>query len=194
MSLMAGPMAGTSWTRNEVSAFLKLRPHDLIPLLHSGSWPPQSLHVECSHIEEIKLSEGFEQAMDKLGAVITKRSNTPPELKPEDYPEEDPPDYSGPDYSPVPEMLKVHLPNRPRQLDIDPERWGIRVGQFKAFLGVVFCKGMSRWNVVCGGIPVKPKQNKEKLIPGGVVFRHLISKPLNKDTSFTGKLSLPDGI
>ena len=71
------PMPGTSWTRNEVSSFLKLRPHDLIPLLHSGSWPPQSLHVECSRIEEIKLSHGFEQAMDELVAAVSKRCAVP---------------------------------------------------------------------------------------------------------------------
>ena len=52
------PMPGTSWTRNEVSAFLKKKPHDLIPVLHSGEWPPESLFVECSRIEEIKLSYG----------------------------------------------------------------------------------------------------------------------------------------
>ena len=67
------PMAGTSWTRNEVSAFLKQRPKNLIPLLHSGSWPPTSLTIECSNIEEVKLAQGFDVAMDKVKNVIAKR-------------------------------------------------------------------------------------------------------------------------
>ena len=59
-------MAGTSWTLNEVSSFLKLKPHKLFPLLHSGEWPPEELYVECSRIEEVKLSSGFETAMERL--------------------------------------------------------------------------------------------------------------------------------
>ena len=63
-------MAGTSWTMQEVRAFLKLKPTKLFPLLHSGVWPPEELFVECNHIEEVKLSTGFDTAMKRLIKAI----------------------------------------------------------------------------------------------------------------------------
>ena len=66
-------MAGTSWTLNEVRAFMKLRPTMLFPVLHSGTWPPEDLFVECNHIEEVKLSMGFEPAMQRLVKGIKKK-------------------------------------------------------------------------------------------------------------------------
>ena len=71
------PMAGISWTLNEVSSFLKLKPHKLVPLLHSGEWPPEELHIECSRIEEVKLSSGFETAMERLIKSIKNKINVP---------------------------------------------------------------------------------------------------------------------
>ena len=45
---------------------MKQKPLMLFPVLHSGLWPPESLGVECSHIEEVKLSTGFDIAMERL--------------------------------------------------------------------------------------------------------------------------------
>ena len=66
-------MAGTSWTLNEVRCYLKLRPTMLFPVLHSGRWPPKTLLVECNHIEEVKLSMGFDAAMERLVSSIKSK-------------------------------------------------------------------------------------------------------------------------
>ena len=66
-------LAGTSWTMQEVRAFMKTKPTMLFPVLHSGSWPPRTLFLDCNHIEEVKLSMGFEPAMARLVASLRSK-------------------------------------------------------------------------------------------------------------------------
>lgn len=79
------PMAGTSWTRNEVVAYMKIRPEGLIPVTHSGKWPPESLFLECSGIEDIDLQRlTFEDGMNRLGKAVLERCEIFDALNPRD--------------------------------------------------------------------------------------------------------------